>query len=120
MDAYLERIRGMPGAQTSLAVTVDQRPKPMRLAADDRDHQRQPERAGANEGTGCTSDSEPNRQRVLQRARINSLPGERRAVLARPVDMRVVSNVQKQIELLSEERIVVLELQAEEWKRFDE
>ena len=110
----------MSSAQTSLAVAVDQWPKAVRLAADDRDHQRQSERAGANKGAGCAADTEPNRQRVLQRARINSLPGERRSVLARPVNMRVLADVQKQIELLGEERIVVLELQAEERKCFDE
>src|SRR3954471_9608469 len=120
MDAHLELIRRKPGAQASLAITVDQRPKPVRLTADDRDHQRQPERAGANEGAGRAADPEPNRQRVLQRSRVDSLPGERRAVLARPANMRVLANFQKQIELLGEEQIVVLELQAEERKRFDE
>ena len=92
----------------------------MWLAADDRDHQRQSECAGASEGAGRAADTEPNRQRVLERARVNSLPGECCAVLARPVNMRVPADVQKQIEFLGEERIVVLELQAEERKCFDE
>src|SRR5436190_3327181 len=116
MDAHLERIRRMAGAQTGLAVTIDQRPEPVRLAADDCDHQRQPERAGANKGAWSAADTQPNRQRVLQWARVHSLPSEGRAVPARPVDMRIVADVQKQIELLSEKRIVVLELQAEERK----
>src|SRR5256885_9933882 len=120
MDAHLELVRRMAGAQTRLAVTIDQWPEPVRLAADDRDHQRQPERAGANEGTGRAADTEPNRQRILKRARVHSLPSEGRAVLARPVDMRLVADVQKQIDLPSEKRIVVLELQAEERERFDE
>jgi hypothetical protein len=34
--------------------------------------------------------------------------------------MRVLADVQKQIELLGKERIVVFELQAEEWECFDE
>src|SRR6476619_8270813 len=120
MDADLELIWRMAGAQTGLAVTVDQRPEPMRLAADDRDHQRQSECAGASKRAGRAADTEPNRQRVLERARVNSLPGECSAVLARPVNMRVLADAQKQIELLGEERIVVLELQAEERKCFDE
>jgi DNA-binding NarL/FixJ family response regulator len=41
-------------------------------------------------------------------------------VLARPMDMRVLANVQKEIELLGEERIVVLELQTKERECFDE
>ena len=69
---------------------------------------------------GRASDTEPNRQRVLQRARVNSLPGECGAVFARPVNVRVLADVQKQIEFLGEKRIVVLELQPEERKRFDE
>ena len=103
MDAHLELIRRMLSAQTGLAVTIDQRPKPVRLASDDRDHQRQPECAGASEGTRRAADTEPNRQRVRERARVNSLPGECRAVLARPVNMNVRANLQKQVELLGEE-----------------
>src|ERR1700704_480987 len=89
----------MSSAQTRLAVAVDQRPKAMWLAANDSDHQRQPERAGTSERARRASDTEPNRQRVLKRARVNSLPGECSAVLARPVDMRVFADLQKQIEL---------------------
>jgi hypothetical protein len=120
MDADLEPVWRMAGAHPRFAVTVDQRPEPVRLSTDDRDHQRQAERAGASEGARRASDAEPDRQRVLQRARVNSLAGEGSAVLARPVNMRVLADVQKQIELLGKERIVVFELQAEEWECFDE
>src|SRR6266403_6400233 len=120
MDANLELIWRMAGAQASLPVTVDQWPKSVRLAPDNGDHKGEPEHAGANKRTRRASDTEPNRQRILQRPRVNSLPGECRAVLARPVNMRVLANFQKQIELFGEERIVVLELQAEERKCFDE
>src|SRR6266404_3035667 len=108
MDAHLELVWRMPGAATGFAVAIDQWPEPVRLAADDRHHQRQSERAGTNEGAGGAADTEPNRQRVLERARVNSLPGEWRAMLPRPVDMRVLPNFQKQVELFGEERIVVL------------
>src|SRR5207237_9466037 len=66
------------------------------------------------------SATEPNLQRVLQRPRVNSLPGECRAVFAGPVNVRVLTDVQKQIELLGKERIVVLELQPKERECFDE
>src|SRR2546423_14582045 len=108
MDAHLELVRRMAGAQTRLAVTIDQWPEPVRLAADDRDHQRQPERAGANEGTGRAADTEPNRQRILKRARGHSPPSEGRAGLARPVDTHVAAEVHKQIGLLPQKRTVVL------------
>ena len=75
---------------------------------------------GASKRTGRASDTKPNRQRILQRARVNSLPGECRAVLARPMNMRVLADLKKQIELLGKERIVVLEFQPEKRKRFNE
>src|SRR6266446_722572 len=120
MDADLKLIRRMTGAATGFTVTIDQRPKAMRFAANDRDHQWQPEHPGANERARCASDAEPNRERVLQRAGINSLTGKCRAVFARPVNVRVLADVQKQIEFLGKERIVVLEFEAEERKCFDE
>src|ERR1700704_2389365 len=100
MDSHLELIRRMAGAAPCLAVTINQWPKAAVLAADDGDHQRQPEDAGASEGARRASGTEPDRQRVLERAWVNSLPGQGSAVFARPVNMRVLANVQKQIELL--------------------
>jgi len=41
-------------------------------------------------------------------------------MFARPMHICVLTNVQKQIELLGKERIVVLEFQTEEGKRFNE
>src|SRR6266446_10833252 len=120
MNANLELVWRVSRAQSRFAVAVDQRPKTVRLAADDRDHQWEPEHAGANKRAGCASGTEPNRQRVLQRARINSLSGEWRAVFARPVNVRVLADLQKQIEFLGKERIVVLEFEPEEGKCFDE
>src|SRR6266567_1314154 len=120
MNANLELIWRMSRAQSRVTVAVDQWPETVRFPADDRNHQRQPERAGANKGARGAADTEPNRQRVLQWARINSLPGECGAVFARPVNVRVLADVQKQIEFLDKERIVVLELEPEEGKCFDE
>ena len=120
MDPDLEPIWRNTSAQTGMTIAVYQGREAMGLAADDRDHQRQAEPAGASEGTGCAADTEPNRKRVLERARVDSLPGECRAMLARPVNVRVLADVQKQIELSGEERIVVIKLQAIERERFDE
>src|SRR6266850_8483197 len=99
MNADLELLWRMAGARTSPVVAIDQRPEAVRLAADDRDHQRQPEGAGANERAGRAADTKPNRQRGLQRTRVNSLPGKRSAMLARPMNIGVRTNFQKQIEL---------------------
>src|SRR3977135_553325 len=100
MDADLEFFRRVAGTETGLAVTIDQRPEAVRLAADDRDHQGQPEGAGANKGSWRASDSEPDGQRLLQRARVNALASQGRAVLARPMDMRGLADLQKEIEFL--------------------
>src|SRR5258707_12722755 len=120
MDANLELIWRVSRAQPRFTVAIDQWPKTVRFPADDGDHEWDPEHAGANKRARCASDTEPNRQRVLQRARINSLAGEWRAVFARPVNVRVVADVEKQIEFLGKERIVILEFESEEGKRFDE
>src|SRR6266699_969453 len=80
MNADLELLWRMAGAQTSPVVAIDQRPETVRLAADNRDHQRQPEGAGANERAGRAADTKPNRQQLLQRAGVNSLPGKRSAM----------------------------------------
>src|SRR5436189_258274 len=63
----------MAGALARLAVQVHQGPETARLAADDRDHERQPECSGADERLGCPSHADPDRQRLLQRSRIDSL-----------------------------------------------
>src|SRR5207245_5723477 len=117
---HCELILRVSSPQSRLAVSVDQWSKAVRFAADDRNHERQSEHASANKRTRRASDPEPNRQRILERPRVNSLPGQCRAVLARPVDMRVLANLKKQIELIGKERIVVLELQPKKRKRFDE
>src|SRR6266478_7230239 len=119
MNANLELIWKVSRAQSRFTVAIDQWPKTVRFPADDGDHYWEPEHAGTNKRAGCASDTEPNRQRVLERARINSLSSKWRAVFARPVNVRVLADVQKQIEFLGKERIVVLELEPEERKRFD-
>src|SRR3954468_15298387 len=120
MDAHFESIRRGTRAQTRLAITIDQRPKPVVLTSDDRDHEWDSKCARTNERARRTADTEPNRQQILRRAGINSLSGECRAMFARPMNVRVLANLQKQIELLGKERIVVLKLQPEERKCFDE
>src|SRR6266404_4989216 len=70
MNADLELIWRVSRPQPRFTVAVDQWPETVRFPADDRNHQRQPERAGANKGARGAADTEPNRQRVLQWARI--------------------------------------------------
>src|SRR5260221_10306738 len=98
MDANLELVGRMAGAQTGLTVTLDQWQEPVRFASDDRDHQRQTEPAGANKGSRRAADTERYRQRILQRARVNSLASEWSTMLARPVNMCLLTYLQKQIE----------------------
>src|ERR1700733_2651030 len=116
-DKFLRRVSG---ACSSFAIEIDQRAEAMRLAADDRDHERQAEQSRAYERFRRATDADPDRQRILQRARIDSLAGQRGAMLARPSYMRVFADFQQQLELFLEKGIIVFELQAEERVRLDE
>src|SRR5207302_9532198 len=102
------------------SIEVDERTEAARLAADDRDHQRKPERPGANERLRGTADAEPDRQRILEWSRVHALPGQRGAVPSRPVHVLVPTDLGQQIEPLSEERVIVIEVEAEQGKGLDE
>ena len=104
----------MAGAATGLAVEVDQRAEARRLAADDRDHERQPERAGADEGLRCSADADPDRERVLQRPGEDALAGERWPVLSGPGDLHLLADAEQEVELLGEQRVVVGEVEPEQ------
>ena len=82
VQAHLQRLGRVPGLRARPAVEVDQRRELAGLAADDRHHQRQAEQAGADEGLRRAADADPDRQRVLQRAGVDALPGQRRPVPA--------------------------------------
>src|SRR5580700_10569602 len=110
----------MSSATACLAVEVDERTKTFRFAADDCNHQRKSEHACAHKRFWSSAYADPNRQRILQRARIDRLPGEWRAMFAGPRNVRVLANCEEQSEFFGEKRIVIFELETEERIRFDE
>src|SRR5665213_3319302 len=112
-----ELLRGVAGAAARFTIEVDERTKSCGFATDDCDHQRESKNTGASEGGGGAADTHPNRQWVLQRARVDGLPGEWRTVFARPMDMRVLANFEEQIELFRKKRVVVFKTQAEKRER---
>lgn len=65
MDANRELISRVPRLQPALAVKINERAKTLETTADDCDHQRKAERAGAGERLRCTPDSNPKRQALL-------------------------------------------------------
>jgi hypothetical protein len=71
-----------------VAVQLDQRREGSRIAADDRDHERQTQRAGADERGPRAPHANPDGQRVLQGPGVDALAGERGAVPAGPVRVR--------------------------------
>src|SRR6185503_164623 len=99
MDADLQPIGRMSVSLTGFSIQIDQGPEAPRFAADDRDHQRQAEGAGAGEGLRGSAYSQPDRQRSLHGPGIDALPGQRRTVPAGLVHVLVVANLQQQIEL---------------------
>ena len=54
------------------------------------------------------------------RPRIDTLPSERSAVLAGPIDLGFVAKLQQQFELLREQRVIVVEVETKEGKGLDE
>ncbi len=102
------------------AVELDQRHEALGLAADDRQRQRQAERAGAHHGGRRAADRDPHRQRVLDRARVHAGVIQRRPVASRPRDPLARSDPQQQLELGGEQLVVVLEVVAEKRERLGE
>src|SRR6267142_7076355 len=98
----------MARATTGLAVEVDQRPEAMRLAADDRDHERQAEQPRTHERCGRAAHTDPDRERVLEWPRVHTLTAERGTELTRPLGVLLVAELEQQLELLLEERVVVV------------
>jgi hypothetical protein len=95
-----EFLGGVSGAAPSLAVKIDQGPKSLWLSANNCDHQRKAEGASTNERFGCTADTDPNRKRILKRTRIDRLSCERGAVPPYPVNMSVLADLKKKLQLL--------------------
>src|SRR5438270_9884346 len=120
VNADFESLGGVAGAFAGFSVEVDEGSEAVGLAADDGDHERQAEDAGAYEGLRRAAYSQPDGERVLQRARVDALAGERGAVLAGPVDVGGFAEGEEGDELFGEEVVVVFELGAEEGDGFDE
>ena len=120
VDADFELLGGVAGALAGFAVEVDEGTEAVRLAADDGDHKRKAECAGANEGLRGAAYSQPDGERVLQGARVDALSGECGAMLAGPVDVGGFAEGEEEVELFGEEIVVVFELEAEEGEGFDE
>ena len=120
VDADGERVGRDAGAAAGLAVKLGERGKARRLAADDRDRQRQPEHAGARDRLRRAAGGDPNRERLLQRPRIDALAIEGRPMPAFPDHFRLGADREQEIELLGEQLVVIFEVIAEQRKGFDE
>ena len=57
-----------PERSRRLAVELDERDEALRLAADDGDGEREPERRRAHDRLGRTADGDPHGQRILNRS----------------------------------------------------
>src|SRR5260370_42187857 len=104
----------MTGATTSMEVEVYERAEALRPTADDGHHKRKPEHACTNERFRSAADTDPDRQRILQRARVDCLAGKRGAVFTGPVHLRACPDLQEKLEFFRKKRVVVFKTQAEE------
>ena len=109
----------MSSLHPRLPVQIDQGPKAARFAAYDRGHQRKSKRARTNEGLWRPAHPHPDREGVLHRPRVDSLSGQSRPESAGPVDVLVLTDLEKQLELLRKELIVVLQPEPEQRKGLD-
>ena len=110
----------VPGLGRCASVKLGERREPLRQAADDPECHGQPERAGADRRLGRAADRDPDRQRLVHRARIDAAVVERRPVPARPRHAFGFAQREQELELLAEQLVVVVEVVAEERERLDE
>lgn len=110
----------MTSPAPSPAIEVYKRPEASGFTADDGNHERESEHSGANERFGRAADTDPDRQRILQRAGVDCLTCESGAVFAGPVHMRACTDFQKKVEFFLEKRIVIFKAQPEEGIRLNE
>src|SRR3984893_3301619 len=88
VKTYSKSLGGMTGAAASLAVEVYEWAEAFRLTADYGHHKRKSEHACTNKGFGGAADTDPYRQRILQRARVDCLARKCGAMFAGPVHLR--------------------------------
>lgn len=119
IDADLQGIGSVPGAPAGLAIEIDQRRESLRLAANDGERQRQAEGAGARHGLRRAADRDPDGQLTLG-AGIDAEIVDGRAVAAAPAHAFILADAQQQFEVLGEQRVVVVQVLAEQRERFDE
>jgi hypothetical protein len=108
MDAHAEGVRRMARTPAGLPVEVDERAKAARLNANDRNHQRNSKRAGPGKGARSTSNADPDGQRILHRAGIDTLSGKCGPVFSGPMNVGGFTDFEKNIEFLGKERVVVV------------
>ena len=109
----------VPGPARRPPVDLRERRKPLRHAADDRQRHRQSEQPRARGRVRIAADRDPDGDLPL-RARVHGHPVERRPVLPGPGDALVLAQAQQQLELLREQRVVVVEVVPEQRERLDE
>ncbi len=110
----------MPRLQPAFAVKINERAKTLEPTADDCDHQRKAERAGAGERLRCTPDSNPNREALLMGTWEDTLPRERRPEASVPSETRGLAEFEKEIQFLGKECIVIPRVEAKQWIGFTE
>ena len=110
----------MPGPFAGGTVDLDRVARARERAADQPERHRQAELPGSGSALRRAADTNPDRQRLLERPRRDRRVVQRRAEAAGPAHAFVLAQREQQPQLLVEEGVVVLEALAEERERFDE
>src|SRR5437667_4351954 len=93
VNADLQTVGRVSGMLAGRAVEIDERPEAARLTADDGDHQGKSQHAGTNERLWRPAHTQPYRQRILCRPRIDTLAGQCRPIFAGPMDVPVLTDL---------------------------
>src|SRR3954447_10309771 len=97
-------------------VQLDERGESAGVPADDGQHQGQAVAGGADHRLWAATDTDPGGEVSRWERRAHILVGERRSSGADPGDGLVTQQAGEEVELLLEQRLVVREIESEQWE----
>ena len=117
---HRDRQRRQPEFVERAAIEVGERHEAGRRSADDRQRERQVVAGRPHHRLRTAADADPGRQPALFDRRVDTGDVERRARAALPLHRAVLEQGREKIELLLEQHVVVLQVEAEERERLGE
>ena len=105
-------------------IEIDVRPEALRIAADDGEHEREAVPCGTDDRLGTAADADPDLQARWRDRRVDTLIVQRRPCRPVPVERLpcaiALQRLREEVEFVFEERLVVVQVEAEERERLRE